>query len=524
MRIGIDVGGTNTDAVLVEGNDVRAFCKVATTEDVTTGIVQALKGLDSAHHFDRASVRTIVIGTTHFINALVEMSRLAPTGAVRLGLPATAALPPMVGWPAGLRAAIRGVGYFCHGGNEFDGRRITAIDRDELRSVIDDLAEREIRAVAVTSVFSPAQPAMEDEVLELFRDRAPHLRVTLSHTIGRMGLLQRENATIINACLQELAEQICSDLERSIRSLGFPAELYVSRNDGTVMRLEAAAEMPVATFASGPTNSMRGAALLAGVSDCAVVDVGGTTTDVGILSGGLPREATSDVQILGVPTNFKMPDVLSVGIGGGSRVEVRDEQVRVGPTSVGYRIHQDALVFGGATLTATDLAVAAEKVSMGDPGAVAHLDPDMVARGLAWIADEVAEIVDRMRTSAAPLPVVYVGGGSVLLPDQLSGHGPTIRPEHFDVANAVGAAVSKVGGEVDRVVPISPRNRDAIFDAARQEAVDRAIARGAAPKTVEIVEIDEIPVTYLPGDASRIRVRAVGELDLDIPATAAQMG
>jgi N-methylhydantoinase A/oxoprolinase/acetone carboxylase beta subunit len=94
-----------------------------------------------------------------------------------------------------------------------------------------------------------------------------------------------------------------------------------------------------------------------------------------------------------------------------------------------------------------------------------------------------------------------------------------VRPEHFDVANAVGAAISKVGGEVDRVVAISARNRASVLDAARQEAVDRAIARGAAAATIEIVEIDEIPITYLPGDASRIRVRAVGELNVDVRAT-----
>jgi N-methylhydantoinase A/oxoprolinase/acetone carboxylase beta subunit len=493
LRIGIDVGGTNTN--------------------VTDGIVAALKGLARRVRFTPESVDTILLGTTHFINALVEMRGLAPTAAVRLGLPATSALPPMVGWPAELRESIHGVSYLCHGGNEFDGRVISALDRDELLRTLESIQARGIRSVAISSVFSPAQPAMEEEVAALFLAHAPDLRVTLSHEIGRMGLLQRENATIINACLSDLAARICTDLERTLRGLGYTADLYLSRNDGTVMKLETAAEMPVATFASGPTNSMRGAAFLAGVGDCAVVDVGGTTTDVGMLTGGHPREATGDVRILGIPTNFKMPDVLSVGIGGGSRVSERDGTVTIGPDSVGYRLSAEALVYGGATLTATDLAVAAGLAEIGDPALVRSLAPGLVEEGLALIGARVAEIVDRMRTSPHEVPVVYVGGGSILLPDRLEGQGPTVRPDHFDVANAVGAAISKVGGEVDRIVSMSARERDGMLDAARDEAVERAIAAGARPGTVEIIEIDEIPITYLPGDASRIRVRAVGELD-----------
>jgi N-methylhydantoinase A/oxoprolinase/acetone carboxylase beta subunit len=524
LRIGIDVGGTNTDAVVLRHGAVAARCKVATTANVTGGIVTALKNLSRQLKFSPDAVQTIVLGTTHFINALVEMEGLAPTAAVRLGLPATAALPPMVGWPDDLRDAIHGTSYLCHGGNDFDGRVISELDQTELLHALDDIRAREIRSVAISSVFSPAQPEMEEEVAALFLDRAPDLHVTLSHEIGRMGLLQRENAAIINACLRDVARRICADLEQTLRLLGYAAELYISRNDGTVMRLEMAAEMPVATFASGPTNSMRGAAFLAEVADCAVVDVGGTTTDVGMLVGGIPREATGDVRILGIPTNFKMPDVLSVGIGGGSRVDLGGPSVTIGPASVGYRLSAEALIYGGTTMTATDLAVAAGRAQVGDPSLVRHLDPGLVKAGLASIAARVAETVDRMRTSPQELPVVYVGGGSILLPDRLEGQGPTIRPDDFDVANAVGAAICKVGGEVDRVVSMSARGRGGVLDAARQEAIDRALAAGARPGTVEIVEIDEIPITYLPGDASRIRVRAVGELDVERSVVAAGNG
>jgi N-methylhydantoinase A/oxoprolinase/acetone carboxylase beta subunit len=126
----------------------------------------------------------------------------------------------------------------------------------------------------------------------------------------------------------------------------------------------------------------------------------------------------------------------------------------------------------------------------------------------------VADTVERMRTSPEPLPVVAVGGGSVLLPDELPGAAELHRPENFAVANAIGAAIAQVGGEVDRVYAIEPGRRDAVVDEARQEAVNRAIAAGADPAAVRVVDFDEVPLPYLPGNATRIRCKAVGDLRL----------
>ena len=112
------------------------------------------------------------------------------------------------------------------------------------------------------------------------------------------------------------------------------------------------------TFASGPTNSIRGAAFLSGVSDAIVVDIGGTTSDVGALHKGFPRPATVAVEVGGVRTNFRMPDVFSFGLGGGSLVVDGPKGVTVGPRSVGYKLVTEALVFGGSTLTTTDIVVA----------------------------------------------------------------------------------------------------------------------------------------------------------------------
>ena len=524
MRVGIDVGGTNTDAVLVTGRrdeDLRvlAAVKTPTTEDVTAGVVTAVAELlrGAPEGFTPAEITAVMIGTTHFTNAVVQARDLTPTAAIRLGLPATAALPPLTGWPERLRAAVGDRVYLCHGGYEYDGSQLSTLDTDELRRVADELAGAGVRSVALSSVFAPVNGEMERRAAAVLRAAVPELRVSCSHELGRIGLLERENATILNAALIELADRLADALTGALAEAGIEAPLLLSQNDGTLMDIEYCRRFPAATFASGPTNSMRGAGFLSGVADCAVIDVGGTTTDIGMLVGGFPREAPAVTDIAGIRTNWRMPDVLSLGIGGGSLVHhfSNDEQTTVGPDSVGFGLTSRALVFGGDTLTLTDVAVAAGRARIGSTTALVRRFDDTRARAvLAGVNERIADAVDRMRTSPAALPVILVGGGSVVLAEEFPGLPDVRRPAHSDVANAIGAAIAKVGGEVDRVVQVADGTRTRVLEEVREEAVARAESAGARPDTIEIVEIDEVPLAYLPGGATRVRVRAVGDLDL----------
>ena len=199
LRIGIDVGGTNTDAVLMRGLTVIEKIKTPTTEDVTSGITTALRHILSESGTQTADIAGVMIGTTHFTNAVVERRRLQPTAAVRLGLPATAALPPMVDWPADLAESLGQHTFLCHGGYEFDGREISKFDPEEIAGVADQIAERGITAVSVSSVFSPVNQEMEKEAAAIIEERVPGSSVTISSEIGRIGLLERENAAILNA-------------------------------------------------------------------------------------------------------------------------------------------------------------------------------------------------------------------------------------------------------------------------------------------------------------------------------------
>ena len=503
LRIGVDVGGTNTDAVLMDGTTVVAKIKTPTTEDVTGGIDAALRHVLDSSGTPTGSIAAVMIGTTHFTNAVVERRRLAPTAAVRLGLPATAALPPFVDWPEDLADALGRHAFLCHGGHEFDGREIAPFDEAELRAVT---------AVAVSAVFSPVNPAMEERAAELIAAEVPGASVTRSHEIGRIGLLERENAAILNACLRPLAIRTVDAFRRALADLGIVAPLYLTQNDGTLMSAEFAEQYPVLTFASGPTNSMRGAAFLSGLKDAMVVDVGGTTSDVGALTHGFPREASVAVDIGGVRTNFRMPDVYSFGLGGGSLV--KEDPLQIGPQSVGYRLTQEALVFGGDTLTTTDVAVASGLADIGDASKVADLDPALAKAAMQRIQEMTDAAVDRMKTSAEPIPVIVVGGGSILIAHQVSGASEMVKPDHFEAANAVGAAIGQISGEVDRVYALEGRSRTEALDEAKAEASQKAIAAGADPATVQIVDVEDVPLTYLPGNATRIRVKAVGDLTL----------
>jgi N-methylhydantoinase A/oxoprolinase/acetone carboxylase beta subunit len=286
---------------------------------------------------------------------------------------------------------------------------------------------------------------------------------------------------------------------------------FFAQNDGTLMALDHALRYPVLTIGSGPANSVRGAAFLTGSSDSLVIDVGGTSTDVGVLVNGFPRESSQGVEIGGIRTNFRMPDLVTIALGGGTVVTQDPGGVRLGPRSVGYRLTRQALVFGGTMPTLTDSAVAAGRADLGDVGGTSRYRR-MLADALARADVMLAEAIDRVKTSKEDRPLVAVGGGSILVPDRIPGISEVIRPEHFDTANAVGAAIASVSGQVDRIFHLGEAGRQAVLDEARDEACERAVAAGADPGTVEIVELEEIPLAYLTTPAVRVRAKAVGAL------------
>ncbi|HJU16070.1 MAG TPA: hydantoinase/oxoprolinase family protein [Stellaceae bacterium] len=519
-RIGIDVGGTNTDAVLLDASPARQSragtpkarvvhaVKTATTADVTGGIVAALAELARHPEVGQGAIDGVVIGTTHFVNAVVERRGLARVAAVRIGLPASASLPPFCDWPADLVPHVRGDVFLLEGGHDYDGRPFVPFDEEGIRQAARRIRDGGFSAVAVAASFSPLDPSCEERARDILAAECPEASVTLSRDLGRIGLLERENAALLNAALVDLARATVRGFTAAIAASGIRAPLYLTQNDGTLMQAEAATALPVTSFASGATNSMRGAAFLSGLEDAMVVDVGGTSTDVGQLRRGFPREANSVVEVGGVRTLFRMPDLLSIGLGGGSLVGL--DPLTVGPASVGYRLTREALVFGGRTLTATDAAVAAGRARIGDPVRVADLPRERAAAVLAAAHAKIEDAVDRMKSEAGLQPLVAVGGGAFLVPERMAGISEVTHVPHGAFANAVGAAIAQVSGEADRIY--RGLSRAEAIAAAEAEARRRALAAGADPAGLQTVDVEDMPIAYLPGNALRVRVRVAGEM------------
>jgi N-methylhydantoinase A/oxoprolinase/acetone carboxylase beta subunit len=525
LRIGIDVGGTHTDAVILdEDNRLVHAVKTETTSDVTTGIRKALIKVLEGSGVDTGDVKAVMFGTTHCTNAIVERKGLAKTGLIRVGRPGAEAIDPLVEWPRELKQAIGDIKYLVHGGHEYTGEEIVPFDEDEVREVAKELRGLGVEAVAVCSIFSMVNADHEEKTAEIVREElGPETPVTLSHEVGSVGLLERENSAVLNAALVKVAWRAIEAFQSALRDAGIEgASMFLTQNDGTLMSSDYARRYPILTVASGPTNSIRGAAYLTGLTDGIVVDIGGTTTLVGALVKGFPRESSIAVEIGGVRTNFRMPDLVATGCGGGTLVRERDGEVVIGPDSVGYELVRRGVAWGGDTLTTTDIALAAGHAKIDDPrvdtGLLEDLEKGLVLKAVRKIIETLEESVDKIKTDPSPIPVVLVGGGGLLIPpeeyDKIKGVEAVTRPSSYQFANALGAAIAQVSGQIDKIYSLEETGREEVLEEAKKAAVERAVNAGALPETVQVVEVEEIALPYLPGNAVRVRVKAVGDLHL----------
>ena len=279
------------------------------------------------------------------------------------------------------------------------------------------------------------------------------------------------------------------------------------------MTMDHARKYPILTVACGPTNSIRGASYLSNLSDAVVVDVGGTTTDLGVIQNSFPRESSVAVTIGGVRTNFRMPDVISIGLGGGSIVRVTpDGEVTVGPDSVGYDITNKALVFGGDVITSTDVAVRLGMVELGDASLADSIPLEVAKKAMSEIRHLIEDSVDAMKVSNVDVELVLVGGGSIILPDKIAGASKVVKPAHFGCANAIGSAISKVSGTFEKLMNYEELPREESLEKAKSEAIELAVEAGAVRDTVEIIEVEDVPLSYYPGNTNRVKVKASGNL------------
>lgn len=533
LLIGVDVGGTNTDCVAIDPTQltsktkgVLGWNKMVTTSDVSKGIERGItKLLEDCKGIDKKDFTSVTIGTTHFINAVIErdQARLDKIAVLRLCGPYTRNASPFSDFPAGLRYILDGYIGFLDGGYHVDSREIQTVKETEVLKHVAKIKELGLKAVAIVGIFSPMKSKQELYVKQIVEREIPGIKVSISSEVSGIGFLERENATILNAATLNFADKIINSFLHAMDRLGLGCPLFLTQNDGTVLPVEDARHLPIRTFSSGTTNSMRGASFLSNVQgkSAVVVDIGGTTCDVGLLlPSGFPRQSSSYSIVGGVRMNFSMPQVESIGLGGGSYVRGDETQMTVGPDSAGAQIIDQALVFGGDRITATDVAVAradiiSEELRVGDPGIV----EDRFSLGFkdkfnATVKSMLEQVIDRMKTNPEDITVLAVGGGSFIAPDSLDGASEVIKPPYYSVANAIGAAMGKISSEVHviKVLPPGGETKDQVVEELKKRAVEESVEKGALRDSVTTAFISAEPIPYV-ANTFEFNIKTIADVD-----------
>ncbi|KAK6463257.1 hypothetical protein DFJ63DRAFT_109475 [Scheffersomyces coipomensis] len=537
LLIGIDVGGTNTDSVLLDptkskdtSRGVLAWNKSNTTSDVSFGIESAISSLfEQVPDVKKDEILAVTIGTTHFINAVIEKdkARLDKVAILRLCGPYSRTTEPFTDFPSGLKSILNGYIGFLDGGHYVHGDEVQPINETEVLEHCRKIKELDLKSVVLVGQFSPMVKDHEDKVEEIISKALPEIQIVKSYEVAGLGFLERENAAILNAAILRFAKKVILSFNAAVQRIGLTCPVLLTQNDGTILSSDIASRIPISTFSSGATNSMRGASFLCMEEDSLkdtsiiVVDVGGTTTDVGVLlPTGFPRQAASHSLVGGVRMNFSMPHVESIGLGGGSIVRVSDDIVSVGPDSVGNEILKKAVICGGEIVTATDVSIAFndtlyDDVQIGDLKLITNkFESSTMEKFTTEVAAKLGRVIDHLRTSADPLPVLLVGGGSFIVPQELEGASKVFRPPYYNVANAIGAAMSKISGTIHtiKLLPPDSISKDTFLEKCIEEAKQHAIQRGALKSSITVVEMSHDPVPYIP-NTFEFHVKVVGDVD-----------
>ena len=452
MLLGIDVGGTFTDAVLLNGSEIAAQAKTPTThEDVLQCILQALDMVLPKHQEEINKIERVVISSTIVTNALTE-DKLDPVF-----------LAVITGPGMNVTHKFPVAPYFVSGYVDHRGKITAQIDWTKHRDLLNRRGANSV--CAVSGKFSVRDSQLEYELEHELKQNGYSKIFLGSELSGELNFVRRTNSAYFAGAVYRIFKNFAGKIQRAMAERGICAPVHVLKADGGTLPIEAAINQPVEAIFTGPAASVLGIeALAAPTVNSISLDVGGTTTDIAFWKNGLPLMARKGAVVNGYPTAVRAFHMRSVGIGGDSAITKTEDGYRVGPMRQG-----PAAAVGGTKATLSDALIVAGYVSFGDASkslaAIAALggEPKEEAQKIVQAAvDTIRTTVAEMLEEWAKQPVYTVDDvirGTEFVPEQLIGVGggslglikalgedmalPVDIPKGAVVANAIGAAVAR---------------------------------------------------------------------------------
>ena len=317
--LGFDTGGTYTDAVILDMADGRVVCcskSLTTRNDLSIGIAGSIEGFDKELFKD---VRMVSLSSTLATNSIVE-GKGCRVALIAVGRDFDKSIPVDE--------------YICiKGGHNLVGKEKEPLDEEAAREFLKSVKGK-VDGVAITSYLSVRNPDHENRLFELTKEILD-VPVVCGHQLSSsLGFNERTVTSVMNARLIPIIKDLIVSVKSVMTKNGIDAPLMIVKGDGSIMGENVALSRPIETILSGPAASMIGAKTLTGVQDAIVMDMGGTTTDIGILRNGTPRLEKEGAVIGGKRTRVMAAEIATSGIGGDSRIMINGTELKLTPLRV----------------------------------------------------------------------------------------------------------------------------------------------------------------------------------------------
>lgn len=442
MIIGIDAGGTNTDGVLLTDDGIELEVKVPSTPNSVEGIKEVLSSLLEGSELKRGNLDRVVIGTTLILNSVLERK----TGKCGCILVPGPGLNPNLAKHGDINEVVGG--YIDH-----RGRKVENLDENEVKK-FKEKYEDGIESYAVVGKFSVRNPELENRVSEILGEEY----ITKGYDVSsELSFPIRSSSTVLNSKSKPIFKKFTRNIMNVLEELRIEAPLYFIKSDGAMLSKEMASQIPSLTIKSGPAVSTLGLFALTDVKNALTIDIGGTTTDIGIIADGEPS-LEEKLEIEDYKTFFSSIESTDIPIGGDSLVEIASGEVEIRRERKGQ-----AAAFGGSFPTLTDALHVIGEFSLGDiersEEAISNL-AERSERNMEELSQEVVRKFSQNISQAAQQfiegheslkdkdRITILGGGvlSKFLIPRIARklEGEYNIPDHAEVAGAVGCAISRV--------------------------------------------------------------------------------